>query len=226
MVKKLSRILFLEDDTNLNETVTEFLEESGYEVDSVYDGDEAETMIYENSYDLFLLDVNVPGINGFELLKNSRESENKTPAIFLTSLNSIDDVSDGYESGCDDYIRKPFELKELLLRVKTLIKREFFHSKKESIKVCENIEYDTTTNSLHVEGQEVQLQNKESTLLKLFLQRREEVISHEVILDTLWGYDEDASDDSLRTYIKRLRKIIGKERIISVKRLGYKFTLK
>jgi len=223
---KLSRILFLEDDTNLNETVTEFLEDNGYEVDSVYDGDEAETRIYENSYDLFLLDVNVPGINGFELLKNSRESEDKTPAIFLTSLNSIDDVSDGYESGCDDYIRKPFELKELLLRVKTLIKREFFHSKKKSIKVCEDIEYDTATNSLHVEGQEVQLQNKEATLLKLFLQRREEVIAHEVILDTLWGYDEDASDDALRTYIKRLRKIIGKERIISVKRLGYKFTLK
>jgi DNA-binding response OmpR family regulator len=221
-----AKILFLEDDTNLNETVTEFLEENGYDVDSVYDGDEAEAKMYENSYDLFLLDVNVPGINGFELLKNSRESENKTPAIFLTSLNSIDDVSDGYESGCDDYIRKPFELKELLLRVQTLIKREFFHSKKENIKVNENIEYDTTTNSLHVDGQEVQLQNKEATLLKLFLQRREEVVSHEVILDTLWGYDEDASDDALRTYIKRLRKIIGKERIISVKRLGYKFTLK
>jgi len=165
-------------------------------------------------------------MNGFELLKKSRESENKTPAIFLTSLNSIDDVSDGYESGCDDYIRKPFELKELLLRVKTLIKREFFHFKKENIKVNENIEYDTTTNSLHIDGQEIQLQNKEATLLKLFLQRREEVISHEVILDTLWGYDEEASDDALRTYIKRLRKIIGKERIISVKRLGYKFTLK
>ncbi len=223
---KPSKILFLEDDTNLNETVTEFLEESGYEVDSVYDGDEAEAKMYENSYDLFLLDVNVPGINGFELLKSSRESDNKTPAIFLTSLNSINDVSDGYESGCDDYIRKPFELKELLLRVQTLIKREFFHSKKENIKVTENIEYDITTNSLHVEGKEVQLQNKEATLLKLFLQRREEVISHEVILDTLWGYDDVASDDALRTYIKRLRKIIGKERIISVKRLGYKFTLK
>jgi len=223
---KSSKILFLEDDVNLNETVTEFLEENGYAVQSVYDGDEAEEKIYENSYDLFLFDVNVPGINGFELLKNSRQNDNKTPAIFLTSLNSIDDVSDGYESGCDDYLRKPFELKELLFRVQTLIKREFFHTKKETIKINEDMQYDTTTNSLHVKGTEVQLQNKEATLLKLFLQRREEVISHEVILDTLWGYDEDASDDALRTYIKRLRKIIGKERIISVKRLGYKFTIK
>ena len=221
---KPSKILFLEDDVNLNETVTEFLEESGYEVDSVYDGDEAQDKIYENSYDLFLFDVNVPGINGFELLKSSRESEDKTPAIFLTSLNSMDDVSDGYESGCDDYIRKPFELKELLLRVKTLIKREFFHSKNEGITISDGIEYDTLSNSLHAEGKEVQLQNKEAILLKLFLQRQNEVISHEVILDTLWGYDEVASDSALRTYIKNLRKIIGKQRIISVKKLGYKFT--
>lgn len=221
---KPSKILFLEDDANLNETVTEFLEESGYEVDSVYDGDEAADKIYENSYDLFLFDVNVPGTNGFELLKSSRENESKTPAIFLTSLNSIDNVSDGYESGCDDYIRKPFELKELLLRVKTLIKREFFHSKKEGVKIADDIEYDTLSNSLHVDGTEVQLQNKEAILLKLFLQRQNEVISHEVILNTLWGYDEVASDSALRTYIKNLRKIIGKQRIISVKKLGYKFT--
>ncbi|WP_024954871.1 response regulator transcription factor [Sulfurospirillum arcachonense] len=223
MSVKPSKILFLEDDVNLNETVTEFLQENGYVVDSVYDGDEAEVKMYENSYDLFLLDVNVPGLNGFELLKNSRENENKTPAIFLTSLNSIDDVSVGYESGCDDYIRKPFELKEILLRVKTLIKREFFHSKDDSVKIAKDIEYHTSTNSLHVEGKEVQLQNKEAILLKLFLQRRGEIISHKVILEELWGYDEVASDDALRTYIKNLRKIIGKERIISVKKLGYKF---
>ncbi len=221
----MTKILFLEDDTNLNETVTEFLEDSGYRVDSVYDGEEAEEKLYENSYDLLLLDVNVPGINGFELLKNSRENNNKTPAIFLTSLNSMDDLSDGYESGCDDYIRKPFELKELLLRVQTLLKREFFHSKKEFIKIDENIQYDTSNNALHVDGKEVQLQNKEAILLKLFLQREDEVISHEVILSTLWGYDEVASDSALRTYIKKLRKIIGKQRIISVKKLGYKFTL-
>ena len=226
MTQKPSKILFLEDDVNLNETVKEFLEESGYEVDSVYDGDEAEEKIYEHRYDLFLFDVNVPGINGFELLKQSRQSDNKTPAIFLTSLNSMDNVSDGYESGCDDYIRKPFELKELLLRVKTLIKREFFHSKKEGLEVAQGIEYNIANNSLSVEGEEVQLQNKEALLLKLFLQRREEVISHEVILETLWGYDEVASDSALRTYIKNLRKIIGKQRIISVKKLGYKFTLK
>ena len=193
---------------------------------SVYDGLEAGEKIYENSYDLFILDVNVPNINGFNLLKNLREEGVKTPALFLTSLNSIDDVEKGYESGCDDYIRKPFELKELLLRVKALLKREFFHNLEDSIKIDENIYYDTLSNTLHVDKNEVSLQNKEAKLLKLFLQKREQIISHEIILNTLWSYDETPSDTALRTYIKKLRKIIGKDRIISVKKLGYKFTLK
>lgn len=171
------KILFLEDDMNLNDTVSEFLEENGYDVDSVYDGEEAEDKIYENRYDLFLLDVNVPGIKGFELLKNTRENENKTPAIFLTSLNSIEDLSEGYESGCDDYVRKPFELKELLLRVETIIKREFFHSKQDALEIAEGISYDVGANSLHVRGEEINLQNKEAMLLKLFVQKRADSIS-------------------------------------------------
>ena len=221
-----TKILLLEDDVNLNETLSEFLEDSGFEVMSVYDGLEAGEKIYENSYDLFILDVNVPNINGFKLLKNLRKEGVKTPALFLTSLNSIDDVEKGYESGCDDYIRKPFELKELLLRVKALLKREFFHNLEDSIKIDENIYYDTLSNTLHVDKNKVSLQNKEAKLLKLFLQKREQIISHEIILNTLWSYDETPSDTALRTYIKKLRKIIGKDRIISVKKLGYKFTLK
>jgi len=221
-----TNILLLEDDVNLNETLSEFLEDSGFEVMSVYDGLEAGEKIYENSYDLFILDVNVPNINGFKLLKNLRKEGVKTPALFLTSLNSIDDVEKGYESGCDDYIRKPFELKELLLRVKALLKREFFHNLEDSIKIDENIYYDTLSNTLHVDKNKVSLQNKEAKLLKLFLQKREQIISHEIILNTLWSYDETPSDTALRTYIKKLRKIIGKDRIISVKKLGYKFTLK
>lgn len=218
------RILFLEDDVNLNETVTEFLSEHDYEIDSVYDGTSAEDKIYEKQYDLLLLDVNVPDLNGFELLKQSRQNENRTPAIFLTSLNSIDDVSQGYESGCDDYIRKPFELKELLLRVETLIKREFFHTSEEAIEIAEGIKYKLKSHTLYIDQKEVQLQNKEAALLKLFVQKRGEIIPHETILDTLWAYDEVSSDSALRTYIKNLRKLLGKERIISVKKLGYKFT--
>ena len=127
----MNRILLLEDDANLNETVTEFLEEKGYEVVSVFDGYEAQERLYESKFDLLLLDVNTPGMNGFELLKEARENDVVAPAIFITSLDSVDDLEKGFESGCDDYIRKPFELKELYIRVDTLLKRAFYHESKE-----------------------------------------------------------------------------------------------
>lgn len=219
-----AKLLLLEDDVNLSDTICEFLQDEGYQVDALYDGDEALDKTYENRYDLLLLDVNVPGLNGFELLEELRKREDKTPAIYLTSLNSLEDLSLGYESGCDDYLRKPFALKELLLRIQTLLKREFFHESSDTIKINEKTIYNVATNELFIENTAQRLQNKEALLLKLFVQRRGEIISHEVILDTLWGYDEVSSDSALRTYIKNLRKILGKEVIISVKKLGYQFT--
>ncbi|SFV61690.1 Two-component system response regulator DccR [hydrothermal vent metagenome] len=218
------KILILEDDANLNETVTEFLEDEGYEVESTYDGYEAEERIYESKFDLLLLDVNIPGLNGFELLNSARDSGVTAPAIFITSLSSVDDLERGYESGCDDYIRKPFVLKELLIRMETLLKRSFYHEQKEYIDIDDNIKYDIASNTLFVDDKPISMGNKESRLLKLFVQSSGEVLSHESIYTHLWDYDEEPSDTSLRTYIKNLRKIIGKERIVSIKKQGYKFT--
>ena len=133
-----SKILLLEDDPNLSDTVCDYLEEKGFEVICVYDGEEALSSIYENCFDLLLLDVNVPNKNGFEVLKEVRKENKSTPAIFITSLNSMDSLEQGYSSGCDDYIRKPFELKELLIRIQTILKREFSH-KSESINITETI---------------------------------------------------------------------------------------
>jgi len=219
------KLLLLEDDINLSETVCEFLESKEYHITPVYDGEEAESLIYEQSFDLLLLDVNVPSLNGFELLSKLRKEGKTTPAIFLTSLNAIEDLELGYESGCDDYLRKPFALKELLFRIETILKREFFHTPKERMTIDEGIEYDTTTHQLYINNNPIQLQNKEATLLKLFLQNKNEIISHEIIMANLWDYDEIGSDDTLRTYIKNLRKLMGKDRIVSIKKLGYKFTL-
>ena len=221
MTKK--KILLLEDDLTLNETVTEYFQEQGYEVDAVDDGLEALDKIYENSYDILLLDVKVPQMSGFDLLKEVRSRDIPTPAIFITSLNSIDDLSVGYESGCDDYIRKPFVLKELLMRVETILKRNFFHSNNEKIEISKNTYYDISANVLYVDESEMTLNNKESKLLKLFLQNQNQVLSHERIYDSLWDYDETYSEASLRTYIKNLRKILGKEKIVSIKKQGYKF---
>jgi DNA-binding response OmpR family regulator len=221
-----AKILLLEDDLTLNETVAEFLEENDFDVTSAYDGEEASDIIYEQQFDLFLLDVNVPLLNGFELLKQKRNDGVNTPAIYITSLDSIDSLEDGYKSGCDDYIRKPFALKELLFRIETILKREFFHENSSKIKIDTNIEYDADSNLLFVDNKQVQLSSKESLLLKLFLQHKNEAVTHEVIYEHLWQYEETPSESSLRTYIKNLRKIIGKDRIVSIKKLGYRFTQK
>ncbi len=220
----MSKILLLEDDSNLNETVTEFLEEKGYDVMSVYDGYEAQEKLYESKYDLLLLDVNTPGINGFDLLKEAREGDVVAPAIFITSLDSVEDLEKGFDSGCDDYIRKPFALKELHIRIDTLLKRGFYHESKEFIEISKNIAYNIKNNELVIDDVTVSLGHKESMLLKLFMKNEDEIIVHERIYKHLWDFDEEPSDTALRTYIKNLRKIIGKERIVSIKKQGYKFT--
>lgn len=220
----MSKILLLEDDANLNETVSEFLEEHGHDIVSVYDGYEAQEKLYESKYDLLLLDINVPGIDGLNLLKESREEGVVAPAIYITSMDSVDDLEKGFNSGCDDYIRKPFELKELLIRVETLLKRDFFHESKKLIKISENIAYDTKNSELVIDGSSISLGNKESNLLKLFMKTQNEIISHERIYKHLWDFDEEPSDTALRTYIKNLRKIIGKDKIVSIKKQGYKFS--
>lgn len=220
-----TKLLLLEDDLTLNETIVEYFEEQGFDVVPAYDGDEASELIYEQSFDLFLLDVNVPSMNGFELLKQIRRQGNKTPAIFITSLNSMNSLEEGFESGCDDYIRKPFELKELLLRVQTIIKREY-SQKQELLDITENVKFNIQTNELIKDNEIVPLNLKELKLLKFFLQNSDELLIHERILENVWDYDEEPSDNSLRTYIKNLRKIVGKDKIVSLKKLGYRFNSK
>ena len=220
----MSKILLLEDDANLNETVTEFLEEKGYDVVSVYDGYEAQEKLYESKYDLLLLDINVPGIDGLKLLKESRKEGIVAPAIYITSMDSVDDLEKGFNSGCDDYIRKPFSLRELQIRIDTLLKRDFFHNTEELIQISKNVAYNIKNNELIIDSKSISLGNKESRLLKLFMKTEGGVVAHERIYKFLWDYDEEPSDTALRTYIKNLRKIIGKERIVSIKKQGYKFS--
>ncbi|WP_295052361.1 response regulator transcription factor [Sulfuricurvum sp.] len=218
-----TKLLLLEDDPNLSESVSEYLEEQGFEVRCVYDALSAEDILYEERFDLLLLDVNIPGGDGFSLLKTSRKEGNSTPAIFITSRNAMSDVEEGFESGGDDYIRKPFALKELLLRIQTILKRNFYHNPTDTLILSEGITYDIGNQVLTVHSEVQNLQLKEHKLLKLFIQHRNELLSHEVIMEHLWTFDETPSDGSLRTYIKTLRKLLGKDSIVSHKRLGYQF---
>jgi len=215
-------ILLLEDDLQLSDTVKQFLEFKGYEVHCAYDGLQAQEIVYEKSIDLMLLDVKVPLLNGFEFLKQVRAEGKETPAIFITSLNSVKDVEQGFALGCDDYIRKPFALKELLVRVESLLKRAY-GTHDEKVELAPGLVFDTKELRLLQDDQKIPLKTKELKLLALFLQNTDELLNYEKINETLWEYDEEPSSGSLRTYIKTLRSALGKEHIETIKNVGYRF---
>ena len=218
------KIFILEDDPSLNETLVEFFEDKGFEVDSEYDGYEAESKLYENRYDLLILDVNVPSLDGFSLLKSVREFGVKTPVIFLTARDGIEDVKNGFNVGAEDYIKKPFILEELYIRVEAILSR---HNKSnQEIKLKDNITFNKSVGELIIDGVSHKLSNKESKLLEIFISSNGEILSHEAIFNELWSYDETPSDSSLRTYIKNLRKLLGKDSIESIKKRGYRYIIK
>ena len=220
---KKATLLLLEDDVTLHETLREYLEEEGFDVVGVYDGESAEDRLYERTFDLLILDVNVPRKNGFDLLRDARERGVETPALFLTTRDTDGDVERGFRSGADDYVRKPFSLKELLLRIQSMLRRRFSHPADERLSLGDGLEFDLQTGLLYRGGEPVKLADKPRKLLALLLQRRGEVVTHEVIAEHLWEFEDTPSDDALRTYVKTLRNEIGKERIVSHKRTGYQF---
>lgn len=216
------RILLLEDDLQLSNTIKQFLTHHNYVVIQAFDGVEAEDTFYENQIDIMLLDVKVPKINGFEFLKTIRKNGNKVPAIFITSLNSVMDVEKGFNVGCDDYIRKPFALKELLIRVESLIKKNFL-SYEDVISLDNGLTFNIKESILYKNSIKMALKNKETKLLELFLKTANERLTYERIFDELWEYNEEPSVGSLRAYITKLRAYIGKDKIETIKNIGYKF---
>ncbi|HIP51651.1 MAG TPA: response regulator transcription factor [Campylobacterales bacterium] len=215
-------ILLLEDDIALSDTVKQFLEYSGYSVYPAYDALAAKDILYEKNIDIMLLDIKVPHQNGFDFLQEARDNGNVIPAIFITSLNSVDDVTKGFDIGCDDYIRKPFALKELLVRVEALLKRNF-GTHDNLVNLGNERFFDIKGLFLLYKNEKVPLKNKETKLLALFLKHTNELLTYEQVFEVLWDYDETPSQGSLRAYINSLRNAIGKEKIETVKNMGYRY---
>jgi DNA-binding response OmpR family regulator len=211
-------ILIVEDDIDLNETISEYLEKF-YNIHTAFDGEEALNKVYENNYDVIVLDVKLPKIDGFSVAKEIRKFS-KTPIIFLTSLDSEKDVEEGFLSGGDDYIRKPFSLKELKLRIDAILKR--LYGDKQEVKVGEFI-FDMDSNELRNEKEVIYLKPKLAKLLKLFIQNKNRVLSKDEIFNYLYDYEETPNEMSLRTFINNLRQIFGKDKIQTIKGIGYKF---
>ncbi len=218
-------ILLLEDDQQLSDTVKQFLAFKGYTVHCAYDGFQAEEIAYEKHIDLMLLDVKVPHQSGYDFLQTLREEGVKTPAIFITSLNAVEDVTRGFDIGCDDYIRKPFALKELLVRVESVLRRRY-DSYDDNIDLGEGVLFHTKENILTKNNERVAIKTKELKLLAFFLENPNELLHYDKINERLWEYDEEPSAGSLRAYVKTVRTFLGKDNIETIKNIGYRFVKK
>jgi DNA-binding response OmpR family regulator len=214
------KILILEDETVLALSMQEFLEDSGYTVTCFTNSNEAYDAIYEHTYDLYLLDVKVPGDkNGFEMLEELRKDGNKTPAIFITSLTNIDDLSRGYECGACDYIRKPFDLAELKLRVEQVVKTQCFSSSDEIIELPFGYAYDVKKMKLTLNGESLVLAKTETKILELLIKQRGSVVSCEMFWEEVWGEWIDSAN--IRVQVGNLRKKLEKDFIKNVRGVGY-----
>ncbi len=212
------KILLLEDEYSLRISIEEFLTDLGYEVDGLMDGAEAHDAVYDKSYDLLLLDVNVPSLNGFELLKQLRQDGNKTPAIFLTSMTDMDDLKEGYKRGCCDYIRKPFDLEELELRIDQALASS---SEDDSsvVNIGCDITYDMKKSKLTLKDEEIVLRKTEQDMLEVLIKNKNAVVSTQMFQDEVWGeYVEPAT---IRVQLNNLRKKLPDEVIQNRRGLGY-----
>jgi len=218
------KILLLEDDIILSEIIEEYLLELGFEVVLAYDGDMALDLACSERFDIFIFDVNVPSISGFELLESIRSSSNKTPAIFITSLNQPQDMQKAFKVGGDDYIKKPFELYELGLRIENI--KKHFNLENTQIKLDDSLTFDVENSTIISKEKVIKLSPKEARLLKYLIDNHQRVISLEEIASNIYSFDDAPSDATLRTYIKNLRKAIGSKFITNLKGVGYRFNKK
>jgi DNA-binding response OmpR family regulator len=216
------KILLLEDDLILNEIIEEHLLSKEYELTTTFSYEEAESLLYSTKFDLLLLDVNVPGNSGFTLLKELRKNEIKTPAIFITSLNRVDDMEKGFESGCDDYIKKPFELKELDIRIDN-IKRLFNITPSNIIEISKDITLDSSNLLVKNQNQNVHIAKKECDILLYLINNHQKIVSIEELTSNIWTYEDSPNASTIRTYIKNLRKILGEDFILNIRGVGYRF---
>ncbi len=213
------KILILEDDDFIREEVKIYFEMKRHTVTCYSNADELFEDTSLNSYDIFLFDINMPGLNGFETLKELKELGIKVPTIFITSMSDVDCVKEAYKLGCSDYIRKPFYFEELELRIKKLLLDE---SSNETVKLNKLYTFNTQTLELtDEEGDEVELNKNEKKLIFLLIKHISHTVDYDKIMEYVWE-DKVVNSNTLRTQIKKLRAKLKEDFIINVRGLGYK----
>lgn len=215
------KILLMEDDPVLGDIVSDYLQ-TFYETDRAFDSQEAQEFIDEGKYDLFIFDINVPGQSGIALLEELRSFNDTTPALIITAYTDTKHLKESFDVGAHDYIRKPFELEELRLRIEK--SRALFHIEQDApLKLSDKLSYHPRKRMVSDGVNEIALSPKEMAILEYFLAHPHRLISQDELVQNIWGFDELPSDATLRSYIRKLRNIIGTEKIITQRGMGYRY---
>ncbi len=213
-----NRILLLEDDLLFGESLQDFLEEEGFEVELCRNGQDALDATFDAKFDLYLLDINVPMVNGLELLGDLRNADDATPAIFLTSHQDKETMTEGFGKGADDYLKKPVDMDELLMRIHALLRRV----KGDPVKCVGDLCLDETRKSITCNGQPLTLTLKEYHLLALLIKNVNNVVTKEMIIEALWNSSEEVSDGAIRVYVNRLKSELQQLVIENIRGIGYR----
>ena len=198
------RLLVVEDEQSLREDITKKLRYSGYEVDTCGDGETASEYLAVEYYDLVLLDLNLPKIDGMTLLRNFREENQETPVLILSARSEINDKVEGLDAGANDYLSKPFHLAELEARIRSLTRRQFIQ--RDVCLQCGKITYDTKSRIAVVDGIAINLTRKETGVLEYLMLHQDRPISQEELIEHVWDSSVDSFSNSIRVHISSLRK--------------------
>jgi OmpR-family two-component system manganese-sensing response regulator len=223
------RILLVDDEVELTDPLSRVLTREGYTVDAVYDGMNGSELATASSYDLLILDWMLPGKTGLEICQELRQQGKTTPVLFLTAKDTLDDRVEGLDAGADDYLVKPFELRELLARVRALLRRSGSQPPETTTGrlVVADLELDVDNQVAYRQGRIIELSQKESQLLQYFMEHTGQLLTHAQIMEHLWQDEEQPSSNVIAALIRLLRRKIevGKESILihTVYGKGYRF---
>ena len=198
------RILVVEDEKHLNRIISEAVEDEGYSVDSCYNGLEALEYLECAQYDVIILDVMMPKMNGFELVKRLRDRGDRTPVLFLTARDAVADKVQGLESGGDYYLTKPFDFKELMAVVRVMARK--YTGNRSNVYTIADLSLDSNTRTVTRAGKNIELTAKEFSLLEYMMRNKEVVLSREMIENNLWNYDYEGGTIVVDVYVGYLRK--------------------
>lgn len=206
-----AHILIVEDEQRLAEILQKQLHESGCSSDIATDGYVGKRMMEQNIYDLVILDINLPLLNGYELCKEIRKFNSSTPIIMLTALGKPDNKLIGFESGADDYVLKPFDYRELLARINVFLKRSYITASPVHKLIIADLEMDLDSKTVTRSGKKIELTTKEFFLLQILLENKNKVLSREFIIEKVWNLDFEPGTNILDVYVNYLRKKIDKD---------------